>query len=120
LKATTTWRYSSGLRSWSLASIVYERVGPSKLPLAWFTLAALIAVRTSSIDRPAAAAARGFTCTRTAWRWPPESVTRPTPGTCEIFCARRVSTRFCTCVIFIVFDVMPKVRIGASAGFTLL
>jgi hypothetical protein len=88
--------------------------------LAWFTLAALIAVRTSSSDRPADAAARGFTCTRTALRCPPESVTSPTPGTCEIFCARRVSTRFCTWVSFIVFDVMPSVRMGASAGFTLL
>ena len=51
---------------------------------------------------------------------PPESVTRPTPGTCEIFCASRVSTRFCTWTMRMVFEVMPSVRIGASAGFTLL
>ena len=79
-----------------------------------------MAVRTSSIDRPCAAAARGFTRTRTAGRSPPESVTRPTPGACEIFCARRVSTRFCTWVIGSVREVTPRVRIGASAGFTLL
>jgi hypothetical protein len=86
--------------------------------LAWFTFAAAIAVRRSSIESPAEAAALGFTCTRTAGRCPPERVTRPTPATCEIFCARRVSTRFCTWGIFIVFEVMPIVMIGASAGFT--
>ncbi len=113
-------RYSSALRSWSLASIVYARVGPSKLPLAWFVFAFAMAVRRSSIDRPCEAIAFGFTCTRTAGRCPPDSVTRPTPGICEIFCARRVSTRFCTCVIGIVFEVIPSVMIAASAGFTLL
>ena len=99
---------------------MYARAGPSKLPLARFTLAALMAVRMSSIERPWLAAARGLTCTRTAGRCPPDSDTRPTPGTCEIRCASRVSTRFWTCVIFIVGEVMPSVRIGASAGFTLL
>ena len=40
---------------------------------------------------PFAASARGLICTRTAGRWPPPMLTRPTPGCCEIFCARRVS-----------------------------
>ena len=35
---------------------------------------------------------------RTAGRWPPDSVTRPTPETWLIFCASRVLTRFCTSV----------------------
>ena len=36
----------------------------------------------------APASAAGSTCTRTAGFCPPLSVTRPTPETCEIFCAR--------------------------------
>ena len=36
--------------------------------------------------------AAGFTWTRTAGFWPPEIETSPTPGSCEIFCAMRVST----------------------------
>jgi hypothetical protein len=56
------------LSSWSFASIVYERLGPSKLPFAFFTLAAVIAVRTSSRPSPFAASALGFACTRTAGR----------------------------------------------------
>ncbi len=42
---------SSADFSWSLASIVEARVGPSKLPLAWFELALPIAMRTSSSER---------------------------------------------------------------------
>ena len=34
---------------------------------------------------------------RTAGRWPPLMLTRPTPGSCEIFCASRVSARSSTC-----------------------
>ncbi len=56
---------------------------------------------------------------RTAGRWPPLMLTSPTPGSWEIFCASRVSTKSSTCVSGIVFDVSPSVRIGASAGFTL-
>ena len=120
LYETMMLRYSSALLSWSLASMVYARCGPSKLPLAWLVFELETAVRMSSSEIEAEAAARGFTWIRTAGRWPPESETWPTPGTCEILVARRVSTRFCTCVIGIVCEVMPSVRIGASAGFTLL
>src|ERR1700743_2359276 len=56
---------------------------------------------------------------RTAGRCPPERLTRPTPGSCEIFCARRVSTKSSTSVSFIVFDVRPSARIGAWAGLSL-
>src|SRR5665647_1701091 len=40
-----------------------------------------------------AASAFGLTCMRTAGRWPPLMLTRPTPDSCEIFCANRVDTR---------------------------
>jgi hypothetical protein len=57
---------------------------------------------------------------RTAGRWPPAIDTRPTPGSCEIFCAMRVSTRFCSCGSFSVPELTASVSTGASAGFTLL
>ena len=85
--------YSSAEASWSLASMVLVRWGPSKLPLASLTLAEAMAERTSAMVSPAEARAEGLTCTRTAGRCPPDRVTRPTPVICEIFCASRVSTR---------------------------
>jgi hypothetical protein len=45
-------RYSSADLSWSLASMVEARCGPSNDPFAMLTLALAIAVRRSSIDRP--------------------------------------------------------------------
>ena len=57
---------------------------------------------------------------RTAGFWPPLMLTRPTPLSCEIFGARRVSTRSSTCDSGIVFEVIASVRTGASAGFVLL
>ena len=39
----------------------------------------------------------GLAWMRTAGFWPPLMLTRPTPGSCEIFCARRVSARSSTC-----------------------
>jgi hypothetical protein len=53
-----------------------------------------------------------------AGRCPPESVTRPTPETWLIFCASRVSTRFCTSVSGSESEVTASVSTGASAGFT--
>jgi hypothetical protein len=47
-------------------------------------------------------------------------LTSPTPGSCEIFCASRVSARSSTFDSGKVFDVSASVRIGASAGLTLL
>ena len=65
--------------------------GPSISPLAWVTLALLIAVRTSSSDTPAAATASGFTATRTAgWSAPP-TCTCATPSTCDRRCATPLS-----------------------------
>ena len=66
--ANTNCAYSLGERNWSFASKVDARAAPSKLPLAMFTFDRLIALRTSSSDKPAAAKACGLTCTRTAGR----------------------------------------------------
>src|SRR5438093_872137 len=57
---------------------------------------------------------------RTAGFWPPESETRPTPGSCAIFCTSRVSARSCTAVSGSAFEVSASVSTGASAGLTLL
>ena len=62
----------------------------------------------------------GLACTRTAGFWPPLMVTRPTPGSCEIFWARVVSAKSSTFWRGIVSQLSAKVRMGASAGFTLL
>ncbi|MCY1540959.1 hypothetical protein D9M68_766280 [compost metagenome] len=103
-----------------MALMVVERCGPSRLPLGWFTLAPTMAVRRSDRDRPLAASACGFTCTRTAGRCPPATLTRPTPGICDSFCATRVSTRSRTCGKGMVGEVIASVSTAASAGFTLL
>ena len=60
-----------------------------------------------------------FACTRTAGRWPPEILTRPTPYSCEIFWAMRVSDRSTNCVMGKVRDETARVITGASAGLTL-
>ena len=67
-KATISSRYSCAVSSWSLALMVYWRVGPSKLPLAELVLAALMALLTASSPRPMAASACRLACTRTAGR----------------------------------------------------
>ena len=51
-QATIRFLYSSAVSSWSLALIEYERVAPSKLPLAPLALAALMALRTVSMAMP--------------------------------------------------------------------
>ena len=119
-QATISARYSSTERSWSLASSVEARVGPSKLPLAPLTLAAAMALRTSSRPMPAAASASGLACTRTAGRTPPAMLTRPTPLICDSFCATRVSISSWMRGSGSVSEVMARVTMGASAGLTLL
>ena len=57
---------------------------------------------------------------RTAGFCPPLMLTSPTPGNCEIFCAKVVSARSSTCGSGMLSDVMASVRMGASAGLTLL
>ena len=112
--------YSAADFSWSLASMVEARCGPSKLPLAWLTLAATMAVRTSSSDKPSEARACGFAWMRTAGRWPPAMLTSPTPSTCESLGARRFSARSCSLITGSEGEVTAMVNTGASAGLTLL
>ena len=57
---------------------------------------------------------------RTAGFWPPLMLTRPTPGNCEIFGAKRVSARSSTAESGMSSDVSANVRMGVSAGFDLL
>ena len=57
---------------------------------------------------------------RTAGRWPPLMLTSPTPGSCEIFCAMRVSARSSSFGSGSVCEVSASVMIGVSAGLTLL
>jgi len=59
---------------------------------------------------------RRFAWIRTAGRWPPLMLTRPTPVSCEIFCARVVSARSSTLEAAKDLDVSARVRIGASRG----
>ncbi|MNL30019.1 hypothetical protein D3C87_1517310 [compost metagenome] len=100
--------------------MVEARAGPSKLPLAPFTLALPMAVRRSSIDMPSAASAVGLAWMRTAGRCPPLMVTSPTPWICEILAPTRVSTMSCSLGRGRVSEVIASVMIGASAGLTLL
>ncbi|MDT4860398.1 hypothetical protein FQZ97_949570 [compost metagenome] len=57
---------------------------------------------------------------RTAGRWPPARVTRPTPLVCASFWARRVSTRSKTCGNGRLAERIARVSTGVSAGLTLL
>ncbi len=58
----------------------------------------------------------GLTWTRTAGLWPPLMLTRPTPGSWEIFWANLVSARSSTCGRGRVFEVSASVRIGRVGG----
>ncbi len=60
LYATTALLYASASVSWSFALIVYERVGPSKLPFGVLTFRFEMVVRRSSRFSPYDASARGF------------------------------------------------------------
>ena len=100
--------------------MVEARAAPSKLPLAWFTFAALMVVRMSSSDRLLPASADGLAWMRTAGLRPPAIDTRPTPGTCESLGANRFSTRSWMRITCNEGEVMASVKIGASAGLTLL
>ena len=64
--------------------------------------------------------AAGLTRTRTAGFWLPSMVTRPTPVTSLSFCARTVSARSLTFSSGSVSEVSASVRMGVSAGLTLL
>src|SRR5215831_13994079 len=89
------------------------------VPLGWLTFAAASAARTSSSVRPVPASADGSTWTRTAGFCPPFRVTRPTPETCEIFCARTESAKSSTWLMGRLCELTESVRTGVSAGLDL-
>ena len=83
-----------------------------------FTLAALIAARTSVNAMPYLLTVSGFISTRTAGSAPPPTVTCPMPATCDSFCAMMVDAASYICPCVYVLEVRPRIMIGASAGFT--
>ncbi len=56
---------------------------------------------------------------RTAGRELPPTLTWPMPSICEIFCASTVSATSYICGWVMTSEVMARIKIGASAGFTL-
>ena len=64
--------------------------------------------------------AAGSIWTRTAGFWLPSIVTRPTPVTSLSFCAMTVSARSLTFSKGIESELICRVRMGVSAGLTLL
>ena len=112
--------YSAADLSWSLASRVEARCAPSKLPLAWLTLAATMA-RAHIVERrgPARRVFVDSAWMRTAGRRPPAMLTSPTPSTCESLGASRFSARSCTWITGSDGEVIAMVSTGASAGLTL-
>ena len=103
-----------------MAPIVNDWRAPSIEPLARSTFAWPRAVRRSSRLSPYAARAAGLAWMRTAGFCPPPIETIPTPGSWEIFWARVVSARSSTFERGSTSEVRPRVRMGASAGLTLL
>lgn len=99
--------------------MVIERCGPSRLPLGWLTLAWVTTRRTSASVSRCAASAWGSTWMRTAGRWPPATLTSPTPLIWDSFCATRTSIRSRTRGSGSVGDVTASVITGASAGLIL-
>ena len=79
-----------------------------------------MAVRTSSSVRPSCASAVGWPGCARPGGGPPAIATRPTPCTCDSLGARRFSTRSFTRITGSEGEVMASVRMGASAGLTLL
>ena len=93
---------------------------PLRLPLAWSSVVAEMAPRTSAGLRPMPASVLGSTSTRTAGCCPPPTKTCPTPCTCEIFCARRLlAASEDRCARGSTLLVNAMMRMGASDGFHL-
>ena len=74
-QVTTKSSYWATVVSWSFASSVVLRTGPSKLPLGRLALAEAITFCTSASVSPAAFSAAESACTRMAGRWPPARLT---------------------------------------------
>ena len=85
---------------------------PSKMPTGPSGLALTIASRTSSVAIPAFDSATGLSAIRTAGWSAPETVTSPTPGTCEMRCAITVSATSYIALVEIVFEVSASTNTG--------
>ena len=102
-----------------MAVIVHAVVASASSPFGEFALTARSAVRISSRPTPIWLRRLGSTRTRTAGLAPPPTMTWPTPETCESFWARIESAASNRRLTWSVCEVRPRIRIGASAGFTL-
>ena len=85
-------------------------------PCGMATLVAVMALRTSSRDKPRAASCLGLTCRRTARAWPPWTETSPTPSTSDSFGMSAVAANSVMACIGIESDVSAITRTGMSAG----
>ena len=84
--------------SWSLASMREALLRPVEAALGLVDVGGGDrGAHVLEVEAVARRAPSGLAWMRTAGRWPPLMLTRPTPGSCEIFCARRVSARSSTC-----------------------
>ena len=88
---TTMLRYSDRSRSSLLTAMVWAMPSLSNSPTGPVALALTMARRTSSISMPILAIATGLTRTRTAGCSAPDTVTSPTPSTCDKRWASTVS-----------------------------
>ena len=84
-----------------------------------FAFVEVIAVRTSSKPMESLLRTVGLSSTRTAGSEPPPTVTWPTPFSCEMRCARLVDAMSYIWPRVKRSDVIARIMIGASAGFTL-
>ncbi len=103
-----------------MAPMTEDWRGPSKPPLAWLTLAAAMA-RAQVLQGQAVGRQGGGVGLNPHRRpLPAADADQPTPGSWEIFWASRVSARSSTLGRGRVLEVRARVRMGASAGLTLL
>jgi len=107
------------LRNWSLVATSQLRSPSSRLPSGAWVLAAAIAVRTASSERPARFISGMRRRTRTAGAAPPPMSTLPTPRTCEMRCASKVEATSYNWARPYCSEVSDSTMIGWSAGLTL-
>ena len=110
---------SAALRSWRLACSVSVWRGPSSVPSGVLTLAARSAALSSSRPMLRAASAGGCTCTLTAKRLAPYTLTWATPSMVDSVGEIRCSAKSCRSDGGNEGEVNAINSTGASAGFTL-
>ena len=111
--------YSAAFRIWSVVLIEKVRRESENSPFGRFAFMAARAVCTSSRFRSRLFKSVGLTSTRTAGSELPPTNTWPTPWTCASFWARMDEATSYILPFVARSDVRSRIRIGASAGFTL-